>query len=129
MEVWRAGVEAALAGSGSVVELVGEPGVGKSRLVEEFGSVTGAMDMLSVACEYYQSSTPYGALRVLVRGLLGLQETTGALTAAQLGGRVGRAGAGARAVGAARRRRRGHRRPRHRRDQRPRAGVLEGAAQ
>ncbi len=84
MALWRAGMEAARAGSGSVVELVGEPGVGKSRLVEEFTSVADAMDMVSVACEYYQSSTPYGALRDLVRAVLGLPASGGAVSAPQL---------------------------------------------
>ncbi len=78
MAVWRAKVDAALAGSGSVVEVVGEPGLGKSRLVEEFRTVGAAaeMVMLSVTCEYYDSSTPYGALRGWVRRLLGLEEPT-----------------------------------------------------
>jgi class 3 adenylate cyclase/tetratricopeptide (TPR) repeat protein len=78
MAVWREKAEAVMAGSGSVVEVVGEPGVGKSRLIEEFRSVGAAagMVMLSVTCEYYDSSTPYGALRGLLRRLLGLEEPT-----------------------------------------------------
>ena len=128
MATWRGRVAAARAGSGSVVELVGEPGVGKSRLVEEFISVIEGMEMLSVGCEYYQSSTPYGALRALVRRLLGLNETTGAVTAPRLVGALTERAPDLRGLGAARRRSRRHRRPGHPRDERPRAGVLEGAA-
>ena len=62
-------------GSGSVIEVVGEPGAGKSRLIEEFRTVADGITTLTVTGEYYDSSTPYGALRATIRGLLGLRET------------------------------------------------------
>ena len=40
MEQWRKAVEAMRGGSGSVIEVIGEPGAGKSRLIEEFRTVT-----------------------------------------------------------------------------------------
>jgi len=72
MKIWHALVDSVRGGSGAVVELVGEPGVGKSRLVEEFRSNAQGMALLRASCEYYESSRPYGALRSLVRKLLHL---------------------------------------------------------
>jgi tetratricopeptide (TPR) repeat protein len=75
--VWRAMVDATLGGSGSAVEVVGEPGLGKSRLVEEFQREAATMRILATNCEYYQSAIPYGALRGLVRELLGIDNNSG----------------------------------------------------
>jgi class 3 adenylate cyclase/tetratricopeptide (TPR) repeat protein len=77
MTSWRAIVEAATGGIGGIVEVIGEPGVGKSRLIEEFVTVAGHMRMLSATCEDYESSTPYAALRDLVRGLIKLDDPAG----------------------------------------------------
>ena len=80
MEQWRHAVDAVRRGSGSVIEVVGEPGAGKSRLIEEFLTVADGIATLAVTGEYYDSSTPYGALRATVRGLLGLRDTGDPLT-------------------------------------------------
>jgi class 3 adenylate cyclase/tetratricopeptide (TPR) repeat protein len=74
MEQWRQAVDAMRRGSGSVIEIIGEPGAGKSRLIEEFRTVTDDVTTLRVTGEYYDSSTPYGALRGTIRRLLGLEE-------------------------------------------------------
>ena len=74
MQAWRAMVRSASEGTGGGVEVIGEAGVGKSRLIEEFRSVAGDMTTLTATCEYYDSSTPYAVLRALVRGLLLLDE-------------------------------------------------------
>jgi tetratricopeptide (TPR) repeat protein len=66
------------AGVGATVEIVGEPGLGKSRLVEEFEKVAGDMRVLHASCDYYESSTPFGALRTLIRSLLNLDGSSGA---------------------------------------------------
>lgn len=68
-ELLRLGGTAA-GGAGSVVEIVGAAGVGKSRLVSE------AIDRwdlvtLRVACDEYGSATPYLAFRRIFRRLLG----------------------------------------------------------
>ena len=53
------------------VEIVGEPGAGKSRLVEEvIGSAVG-FQILRAHCEPYSSSTPFGPLRAMLRPLIG----------------------------------------------------------
>jgi predicted ATPase/class 3 adenylate cyclase len=60
------------AGTGRLVEVVGEPGIGKSRLVEEL--LTGVEDVLVLRapCEEYESSTAYFPFRRLLREVLGL---------------------------------------------------------
>ena len=57
-------------GSGSVVEIIGAPGIGKSRLVSE-AIDRWSLDTLRVACEQYGSATPYLAFRHVFRRLLG----------------------------------------------------------
>jgi class 3 adenylate cyclase/tetratricopeptide (TPR) repeat protein len=57
-------------GFGSLVELTGEPGMGKSRLVEELTQQCADMATTSAACEQYEASTPYFAFRGLLRSLL-----------------------------------------------------------
>ncbi len=62
----------AKAGTGSLVEIVGEPGSGKSRLVARLRSAADDMVQLSTVCERYDSSTPYHVVGRLLRKLLGL---------------------------------------------------------
>lgn len=59
------------AGFGSFVELVGDAGIGKSRLLEEIQVQAAGMTILSAACEQYESSTPYFAFRGVLRTLVG----------------------------------------------------------
>jgi class 3 adenylate cyclase/tetratricopeptide (TPR) repeat protein len=72
----RAVLNAAVApvrlGFGSFVELVGDPGLGKSRLTEELRSYCEDMPMLTTACEQYESTTPYHPFRPLLRAILGV---------------------------------------------------------
>ena len=71
-------VDAAVAGSGGVLYLVGEPGIGKSRLLAElrsaFGSKTpshGRSLWLEGRCASYGESMPYLPFRDLLRSWLG----------------------------------------------------------
>ena len=54
------------------VEIVGEPGAGKSRLVEELTGHAAGFQVLRARCEPYSSSTPFGPLRALLRPLIGV---------------------------------------------------------
>jgi len=59
-------------GFGNIVELIGEPGLGKSRLVEELQARAPDLRTLTASCEEYEASTPYFAFRGVLGSLLGL---------------------------------------------------------
>jgi len=59
-------------GFGNMVELIGEPGLGKSRLVEELRERAPDLRALTATCEQYEASTPYFAFRGVMRGVLDL---------------------------------------------------------
>ena len=68
--VLTAAVTPARAGYGTLVELIGEPGIGKSRLAEELQEQCGDMVKVGARCEQYESGTPYHPFRPLLRSLL-----------------------------------------------------------
>jgi class 3 adenylate cyclase/tetratricopeptide (TPR) repeat protein len=57
-------------GFGTLVELVGEPGIGKSRLAQELRESCADMRQIDLRCEQYESSTPYHPFRPFLRSLL-----------------------------------------------------------
>ena len=59
-------------GSGGVIELVGETGSGKSRLIAEARKLGEGMRVLHATCEVYTRDTPYSTWRELLRQLLEL---------------------------------------------------------
>jgi class 3 adenylate cyclase/tetratricopeptide (TPR) repeat protein len=59
-------------GFGNMVELIGEPGLGKSRLVEELEARAPDLRTLTAACEQYEASTAYFAFRGVLSTLLEL---------------------------------------------------------
>ncbi len=56
---------------GKIVELVAEPGMGKSRLIEELRATAEGVSVRSVQCEEYESATPYFSFRHLLREFIG----------------------------------------------------------
>jgi len=66
-------VRAALQGEGSIVEIVGPPGIGKTRMLAAMREVGSEMRLLSAACDLYGASTPYAALRPLLLQALELE--------------------------------------------------------
>jgi class 3 adenylate cyclase/tetratricopeptide (TPR) repeat protein len=57
---------------GHLVDIVGEAGIGKSRLAEEVVKRTQNMVVLRAHCERYESGTPYFAFRRLLRQALAI---------------------------------------------------------
>jgi len=60
-------------GSGSVVEVSGPAGIGKSRLVSQLVESAPDVRVLHAVCEEYEASTPYFALRAPMRSILELE--------------------------------------------------------
>ena len=63
----------AAAGEGAVVEITAEPGMGKSRLLQEFLSLHPEVDVLRGECRLYQAATPYFPFRALLSHAFGLE--------------------------------------------------------
>jgi class 3 adenylate cyclase/tetratricopeptide (TPR) repeat protein len=72
LAAFDAALEATRAGRGGVVEIVGEVGIGKSRLLAAFRDRAAGLAVHELTCELHRASTPYGAARRLFRGLLGI---------------------------------------------------------
>ena len=85
LEELRAAVDAARMRRGQVAELVGEPGIGKSRLVEELKTLAVGFTQLVTRCDQYAVSVPYFPFRSLLRPLAGITE---AESAAEAGARL-----------------------------------------
>jgi class 3 adenylate cyclase/tetratricopeptide (TPR) repeat protein len=76
MEAFRRALLELRGGHGSVLEVVGNAGMGKTRLLSEFRAEAPDLPHLVTGCELYESSAPYLPVRRLLRLLLG----TGAAT-------------------------------------------------
>jgi len=71
MSVLRQALDDVRRGAGRLVEITGEPGIGKSRLVGELLDGVDAT-VLTARCEQYESSTAYFPFRRLLRTAIGL---------------------------------------------------------
>jgi class 3 adenylate cyclase/tetratricopeptide (TPR) repeat protein len=88
-ETLQQALVAAWEGHGRLVELAGEPGVGKSRLLQELHELAGDAEVLRATCETYRSATPYSVWRQLLRQLLEVRwEDPDSQVLARLGARV-----------------------------------------
>ena len=70
LDALDAALTAVRAGGGRVVEIVSEPGLGKSRLLEELRSRASDLRGLHATCEAYTAAIPHGASRQLLRQVL-----------------------------------------------------------
>ena len=71
MAILNDAVDQLASGSGGVVEVVGEPGVGKTRLVDEAVGLAGDVTVLRCDCERTGAGTPYRPVRRLLHQVLG----------------------------------------------------------
>ena len=76
IETLREAFTKAQSGEGQVVGIVGEAGVGKSRLLLEFRSLLpqGEYNFLEGQCQHYGGSIPYRPLLNVLRSFLGVKE-------------------------------------------------------
>ena len=71
-------VDAVLRGEGRFVQIVGGPGIGKSRLTEELERIAAArLPTMRITCDPYEAHTPYAAFWWLFHDLLGVAPTAG----------------------------------------------------
>jgi class 3 adenylate cyclase/tetratricopeptide (TPR) repeat protein len=76
--------DAAGQGEGRVVEIVAEPGLGKSRLLDELLARVGDTPVIRAECRVFQVATPYFPFRALLRTALGLDGLDDAAAVAAL---------------------------------------------
>lgn len=74
LAVVREAVNAVREGAGRVLDVVGEAGVGKSRLLEEAQRLYEELPTVLVRCRPYGRVTPYDAIRPLLRRLAGIAD-------------------------------------------------------
>jgi class 3 adenylate cyclase/tetratricopeptide (TPR) repeat protein len=70
LATFRDALDQVRAGRGSAVELIGPPGIGKSRLVEELRTLASDLPVLSVACDPYEAAKPYATFWWLLHDVL-----------------------------------------------------------
>src|ERR1700734_654997 len=72
-------LDRALGGHGAVVEVVGEPGIGKSRLVREVAAMAAVRDVevFTAFCESHTSQVPFHAVARLLRAATGIEGLDG----------------------------------------------------
>lgn len=80
----QAALAGATDGSGSCVQIVGEPGIGKSRLVQEVIRSAGSTRIVRLTCEPFSADRPYYMARLLLRTALGIGLDVAALEAGAL---------------------------------------------
>jgi class 3 adenylate cyclase/tetratricopeptide (TPR) repeat protein len=59
------------AGTGHLVEVLGEPGIGKSRLLRAIRDRSVGRRVVELVCELHRATVPYGNVRKLLRAQLG----------------------------------------------------------
>ena len=72
VKMLRDGLQSAHTGQGTIVEISGIAGVGKSRLLEELRDASSDFTALNSNCERYEASTPYFPFRDLLRQASGI---------------------------------------------------------
>jgi len=76
LAVLSAALDAARARHGTLTEVIGEPGMGKSRLIHEMRRLAADLCIVDGPSGSYQSSTAYYPFRTLLRDVLGIRPDT-----------------------------------------------------
>jgi class 3 adenylate cyclase/tetratricopeptide (TPR) repeat protein len=72
LSILRDSLERAQGGCGAFIELIGETGSGKSRLLSEALKLAGSMPLVHTTCESYTQAVPYVGWRDPIRLLIGV---------------------------------------------------------
>ncbi len=80
----RDGLSSATAGEGSCIEIEGEPGIGKSRLVQEVIASADEIRVVRLSCEPFAADRPYFVARLMLRTALGIRLDANATEAGPL---------------------------------------------
>ena len=72
LKLLRDAVSSAANGAGAWIEIVGEPGIGKSRLIQEALVDTHGLRVIRVMGEPFQADRPYYTSRLVLRAALGI---------------------------------------------------------
>jgi class 3 adenylate cyclase len=75
--VVRKAFTSAKSGTGRLIELAGEAGIGKTRLLEALRDAAAGFTKQHAACEAYTASTPYAFWRELLREMMGFGRDDG----------------------------------------------------
>ena len=70
LAIIRKAYSSARAGGGRLVEISGDAGLGKTRLMEALRDAAAGFRKLDASCEAYTASTPYALCRELLRGVM-----------------------------------------------------------
>ena len=71
-------------GHGRTIEIVGPPGIGKTRLLRELFDRATGFDVIASACELYQASTAYRPFQKILQTVLEIPEEASDVEAADL---------------------------------------------
>jgi class 3 adenylate cyclase/tetratricopeptide (TPR) repeat protein len=77
-------VDAVLRGEGRVIQIIGEPGIGKSRLVQDTTKRAAGAVVISASSQPYGSSVPFFVFGQLLRSVVGLERDARPAVAAAL---------------------------------------------
>ncbi|MFL5737517.1 MAG: tetratricopeptide repeat protein [Actinomycetota bacterium] len=78
LKTLTAALEDARNGSGAVTEIVGDSGLGKTRLLTEVRGLASGFRIMDAACERYQAATAYLPFRRILRDALDIEQDAGA---------------------------------------------------
>ncbi len=84
LAVLAALVDDARAGNGHIVDIVGEPGIGKTRMVDELLAHAEGLTVLAAKGGLYSRGSPYFAASTMLRQLFGIDRSASPATAGRL---------------------------------------------